>query len=137
MVMSMLLDTSVLTRLRDSHVRTRVESLALAREAYVCGITSLEVGSSARNAQEFDVLLTQLRQLEQVDVLPGDVESALVTQRSLADRGHRGRKIPDLLIAAVALRRGLTVLHYDRDVDLIAECTGQPTEWVVTRGSID
>ena len=30
----------------------------------------------------------------------------------------------------------LTVLHYDADFDLIAEITGQPTEWVVPRGSI-
>ena len=31
----------------------------------------------------------------------------------------------------------LTVLHYDQDFDLIAECTGQPTEWIVPRGEID
>lgn len=135
--MSMLLDTSVLTRLRDSRVRARVEALALAREAHICAITSLEVGSSARNAAEFDGLLAQLRHLELVSILPGDFDTALLTQRSLAERGHRGRKIPDLLIAAVALRHGLAVLHYDRDFDLITECTGQPTEWVVPRGEID
>ena len=137
MAMSILLDTSVLTRLRDPRVRARVEALAIAREAHVCAITSLEVGSSARNAQEIDVLIAQLRQFEQAEVSPGDFDSALLTQRSLAERGHRGRKIPDLIIAAVAQRHGLTVLHYDRDFDLIAECTGQPTEWVVERGEID
>ena len=137
MAMSVLLDTSVLTRLREPRVRARVESLTLAREAHVCAITSLEIGSSARNAQEFDVLIAQLREFEQATITPGDFESALLTQRSLADRGHRGRKIPDLLIAAIAQRQGLTVLHYDRDFDLIAECTGQPTEWVVGRGEID
>ncbi len=135
--MTVLIDTSVLTRLRDSRVRARVEELALARQAHVCGITSLEVGSSARNAPEFDSLIARLRELEQEDVTTGDLDRALLTQRSLADRGHRGRKIPDLIIAAVAQRRGLTVLHYDRDFDLIAECTGQPTEWVVPRGEID
>jgi hypothetical protein len=114
-----------------------VEALAIAREAHVCAITSLEIGSSARNAEEFDALTAQLRQFEQVDVSPGDFDSALLTQRSLAERGHRGRKIPDLLIAAIAQRHGLTVLHYARDFDLIAECTGQVTEWVVPRGEID
>jgi predicted nucleic acid-binding protein len=109
----------------------------MAREAHVCAITSLEVGSSARNAQEFDVLIAQLREFEQIAISAGDFDSALLTQRSLADRGHRGRKIPDLLIAAVAQRHGLTVLHYDRDFDLIAQCTGQPTQWVVARGEID
>ncbi|MGI9135932.1 MAG: PIN domain nuclease [Candidatus Nanopelagicales bacterium] len=135
--MRVLLDTSVLTRLRDPRVRSRVESLALARTAHVCAITSLEVGSSARNAQEFDTLLAHLRHFEHASILPGDFDSAQLTQRSLADRGHRGRKIPDLIIAAVAQRHGLTVLHYDRDFDLITECTGQPTEWVVARGEID
>jgi predicted nucleic acid-binding protein len=135
--MSVLLDTSVLTRLRDPRVRARVESLAFAREAHVCAITSLEVGSSARNDKEFDALLGQLRELEQADVTSSDFDSALLTQRALAERGHRGRKIPDLIIAAIAQRLGLTVLHYDHDFDLIAECTGQPTQWVVARGEID
>ncbi|HEY0806728.1 MAG TPA: PIN domain-containing protein [Pseudonocardiaceae bacterium] len=49
----------------------------------------------------------------------------------------RGRKLPDLLIAAAAERRGLTVLHYDRDFELIADVTGQQHEWVVLRGTID
>jgi predicted nucleic acid-binding protein len=46
-------------------------------------------------------------------------------------------KIPDLLIAATAEKAGLTVLHYDRDYDRIAEVTGQPTEWVVEAGAAD
>ena len=44
--------------------------------------------------------------------------------------------IPDLLIAAVAERNALTVLHYDKDFDLIAKVTGQSMEWVVPAGSV-
>jgi hypothetical protein len=33
--------------------------------------------------------------------------------------------------------RGLTVLHYDADFDLISGVTGQPCEWVVPAGSVD
>jgi predicted nucleic acid-binding protein len=36
--------------------------------------------------------------------------------------------VPDLVIAAVAERSGLTVLHLDKDFELIAEVTGQPVE---------
>jgi predicted nucleic acid-binding protein len=36
--------------------------------------------------------------------------------------------VPDLLIAAIAERAGLVVLHRDKDFDLISEITGQPTE---------
>jgi hypothetical protein len=28
------------------------------------------------------------------------------------------------------------VLHYDHDFDLIAEITGQPTEWIVAAGAV-
>ena len=40
-------------------------------------------------------------------------------------------------VVAVAEAASLTVLHYDADFDVIASVTGQPTEWVVERGSID
>ena len=45
-------------------------------------------------------------------------------------------KIPNLLIAAVAARHGLTVVHYDRDYEAIASVTGQPTRWSAPRGTI-
>jgi hypothetical protein len=41
-----------------------------------------------------------------------------------------------LLIAAVAERAGLIVLHYDADYDLVAAVTGQPMRRVVLRGTI-
>ena len=54
---------------------------------------------------------------------------AVEVQQALADRGlHRAHSIPDLLIAAVAERSGLTVLHNDKDFDLIADVTGQAVE---------
>jgi predicted nucleic acid-binding protein len=54
----------------------------------------------------------------------------------LAARGQRGRKIPDLLIAAAAEELGVGVLHYDADFDLIASTTGQRCQWVVPAGSV-
>ena len=47
----------------------------------------------------------------------------------LAERGqHRAPSIPDLLIAATAELAGRTVLHVDKDFELIAELTGQAVE---------
>ena len=43
--------------------------------------------------------------------------------------------IPDLLIAATAAMTGLTVLHLDKDFDLIAELTGQDCERLRTTNS--
>jgi predicted nucleic acid-binding protein len=36
--------------------------------------------------------------------------------------------MPDLLIAATAELAGLTILHLDKDFELIAELAGQPTQ---------
>jgi predicted nucleic acid-binding protein len=66
-----------------------------------------------------------------------DHRDALIMQRDLADRGLRGRKLPDLLIAASAARLNVIVLHYDHDFDLIASVTGQPVAWIVPPGSVD
>ncbi len=47
----------------------------------------------------------------------------------LADRGqHRAPSLPDVLIAATAELAGLTILHLDKDFELIAGITGQPAE---------
>jgi len=43
--------------------------------------------------------------------------------------------VADLVVAAVAERTGLPVLHYDADFERIGEVTGQPMEWVVPRGA--
>ena len=63
---------------------------------------------------------------------------ALNVQQHLWDSGVvRCVGMPDLLIAAVAARERVTVLHYDADFDRIAAVTGQPTQWVVPRGTAD
>jgi predicted nucleic acid-binding protein len=53
-------------------------------------------------------------------------------------RGGRIRAVGlfDLLIAAVAERERVTVLHYDGDYELVAQITGQPVQWVVPRGTV-
>ena len=60
---------------------------------------------------------------------PAVEDRAVAVQLGLTDRGHhRAPSIPDLLIAATAELSQLTVLHLDKDFDLIAELTGQPVE---------
>jgi predicted nucleic acid-binding protein len=65
-----------------------------------------------------------------VEYLTPKIEDrAVELQRALAERGlHRAPSIPDLLIAATAELADLTVLHLDKDFELIAELTGQPIE---------
>ncbi|MFP5486674.1 MAG: PIN domain-containing protein, partial [Acidimicrobiia bacterium] len=131
-----LLDTSVLTRLGAPSIVQRIEHLdgdGLARTS----MTDLEIGFSARSADEWDRLVAALAAFRRIDVEAHHFDRARQVQRRLAADGLRGRKVPDLLIAAVAEATSLIVLHYDADFDHIATVTGQPTQWIVERGSID
>lgn len=131
-----LLDTSVLTRLRARSIVQRIEQLdgdGLARTS----MTDLEIGFSARSAAEWDRLVAALATFRRIDVEAHHFDRAQQVQRRLVADGLRGRKVPDLLIAAVAEATSLIVLHYDADFDHIATVTGQPTQWIVERGSID
>ena len=136
MALSHLVDTSVLKRLRTAEIRAVVEPLALAGQLGRAAICDLEVGYSARNAEEWDRLVGALDAFQAVPTTARHVSRALQVQRLLAERSQRGRKIPDLLMAAAAEDLGAAVLHYDADFDLIAEATGQRCEWVVSAGSV-
>ena len=137
MAVTHLLDTSVLTRLSQPSIREVVEPLAVVGRAARAGITDLEIGFSARNAQEWDKLANSLSELGLIETTAEHMRRARQTQRLLAEQGLQGRKIPDLLIAAAAELEPLTLLHYDSDFDFIATVTGQKCEWIVPRGSVD
>jgi predicted nucleic acid-binding protein len=132
-----LVDTSVLTRLSTPAVRAVVEPLTDSGRIARAGISDLEVGFSARNSREWDGLTNALEIFPLVQTSSEHVTRAKQVQRLLAARSQRGRKIPDLLVAAAAEAEQLVVLHYDQDFDKIAKVTGQRCEWVVPSGSVD
>jgi len=129
-------DTSVLTRLKRPEVRGAIEPGLEAGELARATISDLEIGYSARNAAEWDHLMEALEAFELVETTADHLHRARQVQALLAARRQRGRKVPDLLIAAAAEARGLVVLHYDADFDRIAAVTGQTCQWVVPAGSI-
>lgn len=137
MALTHLIDTSVLKRLRLPEIRSVVEPLVLTGGVARARICDLEIGYSARNRDEWDRLADSLGAFDVVETTAEHVARALQVQRLLAERSQRGRKIPDLLVAAAAEALDLTVLHYDADFDLISHATGQPSAWVVTAGSVN
>ena len=137
MALRFLLDTSVLKRIGRLGVRELIEPLADRGELARATICDLEVGYSARNAAVWDELLLALDAFTPVETTAAHVGRALQVQRLLAERCKRGRKIPDLLVAAAAEELSITVLHYDTDFDLISAVTGQASQWVVPAGTID
>ena len=135
--MKYMLDTSVVKRVTSDHVRAVLRTLALAGEIGRTSMVDLEVGYSARNGDEWSGLIGALDSFPLVGFTQSHFERALQVQAMLASRSQRGRKIPDLLVAAVAEEMGATVLHYDSDFDIISSVTGQHTEWVVPAGTVD
>jgi predicted nucleic acid-binding protein len=94
-------------------------------------VTRLEVGFSARSAADLRAGLRRppLSHMPVEYLTPTIDDRAVEVQIALAERGHhRAASIPDLLVAATAELARLSVLHVDRDFELIAEVTDQPIE---------
>ena len=126
-----LIDKSAIARLHldpNAEEWTRRIERGLVR---ICTVTRLEVGYSARSAQDHRSLLTEppIASMPVEYLTPRIEDRALELQSVLADRGqHRAPSVPDLLVAATAELAELTVLHVDKDFELIADITGQHTE---------
>jgi hypothetical protein len=94
-------------------------------------VTRLEIGYSARSGPDLRAGLQQppLSSMPVEYLTPAIEDRAVEILTLLADRGqHRAPSVPDLIIAATAELAGLTVLHLNKDFDVIAEITGQPVE---------
>jgi predicted nucleic acid-binding protein len=126
-----LIDKSAIARLHldpNAEEWTRRIERGLVR---ICTVTRLEVGYSARSAQDHRSLLAEppIASMPVEYLTPRIEDRALELQSVLAERGqHRAPSVPDLLVAATAELTELTVLHVDKDFELIADVTGQPTE---------
>lgn len=98
-------------------------------------VTRLEVAYSARSGQQARSMFARppLSAMPVEYLTPAIEDRALEVQLLLAGQGqHRAPSIPDLVIAAAAELAGLTVLHLDKDFDLIAGFTGQSVERLAT-----
>jgi predicted nucleic acid-binding protein len=133
-----LVDKSAITRARVGEVAEELERLQTAGLLAMCGVAELAILYSARSGTEHRKIEADLDSAcERLYTEEEDFVRARAVQRELADAGrHRAVSLADLVIAAVAERHRVAVLHYDADFDLIAEVTGQAVKWVVPRGSV-
>jgi predicted nucleic acid-binding protein len=135
-VKNWLIDKSALVRLAASpdagEWAGRIER-GLVR---ITTVTRLETGYSARSGPDLRAGLQRppLSSMPVEYLTPAIEDRAVEVLTLLADRGqHRAPAIPDLIIAATAEVAGLTVLHVDKDFEIIAQITGQPMERLTTR----
>ena len=133
-----LADTSALARLRHQPVAAVLAPLIAAGLVATCGVIEFELGWATRSDAELDqVRADREAGYEWLPTHDEDWRRALDVQAALWRSGRmRAVGLPDLLIAAVADRERVTVLHYDSDYDTIAQVTGQPAQWIVPRGTV-
>jgi predicted nucleic acid-binding protein len=131
-----LVDKSAWVRL-DRSPDPRWQAALLAGSLAVSGIAVLEILVGSRSSAEFDDDRLNLQALPRMAVTEQIIDRALDVQGLMVGRGtHRAPSPADLILAACAEANSLTVLHYDKDFDLIADVTGQPMEWIAPAGSI-
>ncbi len=106
----------------DAHVRVR--QLLEAGELATTDAVTMEVLVGARDAQHRDRLKRLLLRCEFVAIQgPRDYENAAEVARACRQAGDGVRGLIDCLIACVAIREGLPLLHADADFDAIARHT--------------
>ncbi len=128
-VTNWLIDKSALHRINTASDEwlSRIQ-LGLVR---ISTVTLLEIGYSTRSGSVHRATLGEppVSSMTVEYITPAVEARAVEIQMLLADRGqHRAPSIPDLLIAATAELAKLTVLHVDKDFDLIAAITKQSVE---------
>lgn len=126
-----LVDKSALVRLGGSPGAAQWSARLQRGLVRIATVTRLEVGYSARSGSDLRaaVRVPPLASMPVEYQTPAVEDRAIEVQLDLADLGrHRAPSVADLLVAATAELAGLTVLHVDKDFELIAEITGQPIE---------
>jgi predicted nucleic acid-binding protein len=120
-----LVDTSAWVEfLRDTGSRAarRVDEM-LAGELVTCDVVVMEVLAGARSEVHLSQLRGLLARCRRVATTAEDYETAALLLRTCRRRGLTVRRLTDCLIAAVAIRHDVAVLHADADFDALARCT--------------
>ncbi|GAA4585340.1 putative nucleic acid-binding protein [Actinoplanes octamycinicus] len=140
MTAQFLVDTSAYFRLaREVALRDAWGDYLRSGLFSICELTELEIYYTARSMDHRRELGSVVRERYKWALMPDAIyHRALEVQELLAHKGaHRSAGAVDLLVAATAESLGMTVLHYDRDFELVAGVTGQPTRWIAKPGTVD
>lgn len=120
-----LVDTSAwaeFLRGTGSPVCERVDAL-LAKRITTCDVIRMEVMAGARSDEHLQQLRQLLARATLLPIEPVDYEAAASLYRACRGQGKTVRKLIDCLIAAVAIRACVPILHMDSDFAVLAEIT--------------
>jgi predicted nucleic acid-binding protein len=108
-------------RATGSDANLRLRALIEGDQIATTDVVLMEVLAGARDDGHRYRLRALLARCEFVPIAgPRDYEDAADVYRACRQAGHTVRALTDCLIACVAMRAGLSVLHTDRDFDAIA-----------------
>lgn len=142
MTPELLLDNSAWARLGDPSLpQRRAAEIAAAleeRRIATCLPFLLEAGYSARSAPDHSELIAELLALPLMHIDEAIERRAVEAQGQLARAGHHRLPPVDLMLAAIADRHGLGVLHYDTDYETLTAKTDLrfQTAWLAPRGTL-
>ena len=125
-----LIDTSAWVEfLRDtgSPVCERVDKL-LESQIATCDAVRMEVLAGARDDDHLQQLRRLLARATLLPTEPIDYDAAAALYRSCRSQGRTVRKLIDCLIAAVAIRANVPILHLDEDFTSMAAVTALRTD---------
>jgi predicted nucleic acid-binding protein len=129
--MTVLIDTSAwieFLRRSGSATARAVASAVTAGSAATTDVIVMEVLAGTTDP---DRLSSWERALDGVEYLPqvqrDDAEAAASLYRACRSAGESPRQLTDCLVAAVAIRSGVPILHRDRDFEVIARHTALET----------
>jgi predicted nucleic acid-binding protein len=131
-VVRFLVDTSAWARYPQSEVAARLDELSAAGVVASCGVVELQLLGAVRDAGTYATVAALRQQaFELLEMSEADMRRALEVRRLLVERGDYRVPWAALVVAAVAERHRVAVLHCDARYDVIANATGQAVEWVV------
>lgn len=139
---ALLIDNSAWSRLWDGSLPApRADEIADDLDAgriAICLPFLLEAGYSARDAGSHDEFYDGMVSFPYLTIDKQVERLALDAQSQLSRAGHHRMPPVDLIIAALADRHELGILHYDNDFDLLLEKTDLDfhSEWLMPRGTL-
>ena len=120
-----LIDTSAwIEFLRDT--KSPICSLVyevLGEDIAICDVIRMEVLAGARDESHLQRLRRLMARATMLEVRPTDYDDAAALFRRCRRQGQTVRKLMDCLIASVAIRNGVPVLHNDGGFDVLARHT--------------
>ena len=124
-----LVDASAIARCSCAEVAARLEVLAAAGVVDTCGVVDLQLLELVHDPRTYtEIAALRGAAFKLLDTSEADFQRAAQVQALLVTGGESRVAWPLLVVAAVAERHGVTVLHCDARYDVIGKVTGQGME---------